>query len=67
MAPSCDLCAAQAHGIDHSWLLPLLPHLAAPPTSALPLTLPILGAGATLGSGQGQVVGLGVKTSLGKE
>jgi len=31
MAPSCDLCAAPAHRIDHSRLLPLLPQLPALP------------------------------------
>lgn len=39
MAPSCDLCTAPAHGIDHSWLLPLLPHLL--PVEAGELALPV--------------------------
>lgn len=47
MVPSCDLCAAPAHGIDHYWMLPLLPHLPAPPAwqggQAAPASLPDLG------------------------
>lgn len=43
MVPSCDLCTAPAHGIDHSWFLPLLPHLPAPPAWPCLLTLPHLG------------------------